>query len=255
MPGTRKDVDPLSSLVSKPEASRPAPPRAPTPAELARILAKAAVAKAGAGRPAAPTAPAAPAAPAAAPAPAPRPVGIAGAPPPRRSMSAAEAMDAARHAEEDRAAAQTHVVAAPPAAEPRVAAPWAPPPPVAAEGPTRPAPTARTALTDPVQAILASALSGTTLFVAGAYYAEDRKILTALWKAHRANFGARMQLDQAVACETVLVALQTAPPQRLAAAHVLSDRTDFLLWVDLQNRKLLAAFPNARTLIAGLQGA
>ena len=250
MPGTRKDLDPLSSLVSKPEASRPAPPRAPTPAELARILAKAAVAKANAGRPGPPTAPAAPVA---APAPA-RPVGIAGAPPPRRTMSATEAMEAARQAEEDRA---SHAVAAPPARapEPSLRAVAPPPPPIVAETPTRPPPTARTALTDPVQAILAGALAGTTLFVAGAYFAEDRKILTALWKAHRANFGARMQLDQAVACETVLIALQTAPPQRLVAAHVLSDRADFLLWVDVQNRKLLAAFPNARMLIAGLQGA
>ena len=155
------------------------------------------------------------------------------------------------------ASSHKSAVAAPPARapEPSLRAVAPPPPPIVAETPTRPPPTARTALTDPVQAILAGALAGTTLFVAGAYFAEDRKILTALWKAHRANFGARMQLDQAVACETVLIALQTAPPQRLVAAHVLSDRADFLLWVDVQNRKLLAAFPNARMLIAGLQGA
>ena len=243
MPGTRKDLDPLSSLVSKPEASRPEPPRAPTPAELAKILAKAAMAKAAASRPAAP----APAAPAAAAAPA-RLQGIAGAPPPRKAMSAADAMEAARQSEEH--AVQTRAAA--PRPEP-VATPAGPGP--TADPTTRPQPTARTALTDPVQAILAAALPGNTLFVAGAYTADDRRILTALWKAHRANFGARSQLDLAVACANVLSALQTVPAQRLVAAHVLSDKADYLLWLDVQNRTLIAAFPNARALIAGLEGA
>jgi hypothetical protein len=255
---SRKEVDPLSSLVTPPqEPARPAAPKAPTPAELAKILAKAAVARAGA-----PTTPGRPAAaPVPTPAP-PRPAGLAAAPPPKRSLSAADAMDAARRSEEERvrveeerrrAPAVPAPAAAPPPAEaaPRRPDPIAPPEPTVT---SRPAPTAVTPLTDAAQAIAVTAFPGAPVYVGGAWYAEDRKLLTALWKSHRARFAGALQLDQAAAVAGLLTSLQAVPARKLVACHAVTDRGDFLVWMDLQNRVVLAAFPNARPLFAGLEG-
>jgi len=251
----------------------PAPASGPDPRELAKILAKAAAAKAGVPAGGAPKK-AAPAPQPAAPA-APAPLSVA--PPPRRAMTAAEALEAARRAEADaqqaaeakaRGDAEARLKVEQAKALARAAAAKAGPPVAAGPAPAatplraaepavggRPAPTAVTPLTAAAQSIVAGAWPGVALYVGGTWHAEDRKVLTALWKAHRTRFANAGELGQAASATTVLAALGTTPPRSLAAAHTLADRGDWLVFVDLTHRTVLAAFPDARTLFAGLEGA
>jgi hypothetical protein len=75
---------------------------------------------------------------------------------------------------------------------------------------------------------------------------EDRDVLRALWRAHRAHFAADGKLEQVVAAGAVLDALDRVPEGRLMAAHVLTQASDYLVWIDLDHSLPLAAFANAR---------
>ncbi len=250
----------------------PTPPSAgPDPRALAKILAKAAQAKAGA--PASRPAAAAPEAKVEA-----KPVirGVAAAPPPQRKLSALEAMDLARKQEADEKA--TNVRASQPPA-PQIALPPAPtftPAPTASLAPAAPRPAVLVAapapalappapvlalppvatvtedqLGDIVQSVLGAGLPGAQVYIANAMFADDRKPLTALWRSHRARFLATHQVEYAVGATVVLHHLINDPPQTLAVAHGVTDKGEFLLWVDVGGRRLITAFANPRQLVAG----
>lgn len=274
-PGHLRATRPVSRPMPPPIIP-PAPSAGPDPRALAKALAKAAVAKAGAAAPR-PSEERPKAEAKAAPAPKPaesKPVirGVAAAPPPTRKLSALEAMEAARKQEaappKAAAAAAKPAAAsvAAPAAAPAVTLPAPPPPPqfsapeVAAPAPPRTAPVlAQSAaptvseeqLGDVVQSVLGSNLPGAQVYVANAMFAEDRKTLTALWRSHRARFLATHQVEYAVGASMVLHHLARSAPNQLAVAHGVTDKGEFLLWVDLDARVLLTAFANPRQLVTG----
>ncbi len=265
-PGHLRATKPVSRPMPPPVLP-PSPSSGPDPRQLAKALAKAAVAKAGA----APARPPAEERPRAEPRPAEgKPVvrGVAAAPPPTRKLSALEAMEAARRQEAEHSAAPTPATGRAPqaAAASKPAQPAATPAPTLAPAPAAapvapapvpPAPSfaapivTEDQLGDVVQAVLGSNLPGAQVYVANAMFAEDRKSLTALWRSHRARFLATHQVEYAVGAALVLQRLTHAAPNQLAVAHGVTDKGEFLLWVDLEARVLLTAFANPRQLVAG----
>ncbi len=256
----------------------PSPTAGPDPRQLAKMLAKAAVAKAGTPPPAKAEAPK----PKAEPKPEPRvearpaPRGLSAAPPPTRKLSALEAMELARKQEAAAAAAPPSALVpaapafSPPPAAPTVAraAPAAPAPVVAPPAPiATPAAPAATPLPagvaeaisddqlgDVVQAVLGTGLPGAHVYVANAMFAEDRKTMSALWRSHRARFLATHQIEAAVGASVVLYHLHHSAPRQLAAAHAVTDKGEYLLWVDLAQRIVVSAFLNPKQLVVGWQG-
>lgn len=264
-------VPPVPEVAEAIEAPAPAPAKlaGPDPAELAKILARAAAAKAGAPKPAAgaPPAKAAPAAPApkpaakpvAPPAPAASPASrLMGAPPPKKSVSLEDALRAATEDEDKRklaasiaakavAAAAAAAKAAPPAAP--AAAPAAAP---VVEAAAPPRAIADSALGDVVSGVIQDALPEIgSVYVAKALVMDDRGVLTALWRAHRARFATSGDLAGAVAVSGVLRALARVQPGQLAVAHAVTDKSDWLVWVDLSTSTLVAAFKDARAWFGG----
>lgn len=303
MSTSKKGFDPLGSLfdlpdpgpaVSPPPAKgqdvpdatnvKPLGPRTgPDPVELAKILARAAQAKAGIKKPApsttlvpesapgtkaakparpaaaAPPAPAAPAPapaatakparPAAAPAPAAPASRLAGAPPPRRTLSAADALRAAQE-EESRAAAERAAAPAVPAAPAPAAAP--PRAPAAAAAPPVASAMPEDALADVVSGIIRDSFPSLgDVYVARALVMDDRGVLTALWRAHRARFISNGDMGGAVSVLAVLRALASVARGQLVAAHAVTDKSDWLLWIDLSTTSPVAAFRDARAWLVG----
>jgi hypothetical protein len=88
------------------------------------------------------------------------------------------------------------------------------------------------------------------VYVANAMVAHERLKLKALWKAHRAKFLQDGHLGRAVGAAAVLHALETLPLEDLVAAFVVTDASDYLVWLDMGNAAMVAAFPNARAYFA-----
>ena len=108
------------------------------------------------------------------------------------------------------------------------------------------------ALSDAVQELLPRVLPGAgPMYVAKAVLAEDRTVLKALWKAHRTRFLKDGELERAVGAAAVLHALGGVPAGRLVAAHVVTDASDYLVWLDMEQAALVAAFADARAYFAG----
>jgi hypothetical protein len=233
----------------RPIAAEPPPPRAaePDPVELAKALARAAVAKAG--PPARSSRPAQAASPAP---PAPPPVETAPQAPPRpaRPLSRVEALSqrAVRpKSAQDVIARATEIAQAQERRaeerrrqleEEQGAQPGMPRPP----------------LVHKVQRLIERKLRGLgPLRVNNCIVLDDREVLKALWRAHRARFGAEGKLDQVVGAAAVLDAFELVPAGKLVAAHVLTEASDYLVWLDMREGTPLAAFANARSYFVGQQ--
>jgi len=107
-------------------------------------------------------------------------------------------------------------------------------------------------LADRIQVLIPSCLPGVgSIYVANAKVMPDREVLEAIWKSHRAKFLADGELERAVAASRVLHAFSTVPDDSLVAAHVVTDASDYLVWIDLQTGSLVAAFADARAYFAG----
>lgn len=243
--------NPLSSALPPPGVAAgavptAAPAGAPDPAEIARAVARAALAKAGAPKPAPARADSAPKARTPEPAkPAAGASRLFAAPPPKKSLSVDEAMAAAR-ADEEKSKAEKAKPAAPPAS----ARPASPPPlaPVAA---ATVAVATNETLEDIVSAIMHAGVPGLgAVYVANALRMDDRGLLTTLWKAHRARFASIGEIERAVACGAVIRAVGSVAIGQLVAAHAVTDKTDYLIWVDLITRQPVAAFADARAWFA-----
>ena len=92
---------------------------------------------------------------------------------------------------------------------------------------------------------------GEELKVQNALVMDDRRVLKALWKAHRARMASEGQVDGVVATTNIIRALDAVAPGQLVAAVVSSHKSDFLVWVDLGSESTVAALPNARSWISG----
>ena len=89
------------------------------------------------------------------------------------------------------------------------------------------------------------------IYVANALRVEQRSVLRALWRSHRSRFMADGQLERAVGAAAVLHALDAVSDEGLVVAHVVTDASDYLLWMDLDEDTVLAAFADARAYFAG----
>jgi hypothetical protein len=89
------------------------------------------------------------------------------------------------------------------------------------------------------------------LRVANAMITDQREVLKAVWRSHRARFLADGQLERAVGAAAVLHALQHTAPGNLVAAHVVTQASDYLVWLDLGGGSLVAAFSDARAYFSG----
>ncbi len=219
-----------------PEPIAEQPPAEPDPVALAKALARAAVAKAGPPTPSQrPPKPTAEAQPPAAP------------PKPRRPLSRVEALsqravrpksaqDVIRRATEVAKAQERR-------AEERRRE-------LKAEQSDAPKPP----LVHKVQSLLERKLKGLgPLTVSNCIVLDDREVLRALWRAHRARFGAEGKLDQVVGAAAVLDAFDLVPAGKLVAAHVLTEASDYLVWLDMREGTPLAAFADARAYFVGKQ--
>jgi hypothetical protein len=105
-----------------------------------------------------------------------------------------------------------------------------------------------------VQDLLERKLRGLgPLTVSNCIVLDEREVLRALWRAHRARFGAEGKLDRVVAAAAVLDAFELVPSGKLVAAHVLTEASDYLVWLDMREGTPLAAFADARAYFVGQQ--
>ena len=107
-------------------------------------------------------------------------------------------------------------------------------------------------LTDRIQVLIEASLPGVgEIDVKATKVADEREVLTALWKSHRSKFLSDGELERAVAASRVVDVLKHAPAGALIAAHAVTAASDYLVWIDLQNGSLVAAFADARAYFAG----
>ncbi len=83
--------------------------------------------------------------------------------------------------------------------------------------------------------------------VANAMDTFDRPILKAIWTTHRTKFLMNGQLEYAVSSLSVIDALVSVPSGYLVAAYVETTASDYLIWVDFTQNRLVAAFADAGT--------
>ncbi len=86
--------------------------------------------------------------------------------------------------------------------------------------------------------------------VASALDSFDRPLMRAIWSSHRTKFLINGQLEYAVAAVSVMDALEQIEEGHLVAAYVETTASDYLIWIDLPNKKLLAAFADAKSYFA-----
>ncbi len=106
-------------------------------------------------------------------------------------------------------------------------------------------------LPDEVRRVLKRQCPGAKLRVVNALVMDERAMLRALWKGHRSRLSAQGALHQVVATTNVIRALTAVGPGQLVAAIVRTESSEYLVWVDMGSQSTVAAFPEARTWIAG----
>ena len=107
-------------------------------------------------------------------------------------------------------------------------------------------------LTDRIQSLIVASLPGVgDIDVKAAKVADERDVLSALWKSHRSKFLSDGELERAVAAARVVDHLKNSPSGALIAAHAVTAASDYLVWIDLQSGSLVAAFADARAYFAG----
>ncbi len=103
------------------------------------------------------------------------------------------------------------------------------------------------AIPELVDGILRKQLRGVEkLKVGKALRMDDRVVLRALWKGHRARFAKQGALAEVVSTTQVIRALDAVAQGQLVAAIVRTESSDYLVWVDLGAQATIAAFPDAR---------
>lgn len=85
----------------------------------------------------------------------------------------------------------------------------------------------------------------TEFHVASAMDSFNRSHLKVMWMTKRTQFLQSGKLEYAVASLSVLDALERLDDGDLIAAYVETTASDYLIWVDRENNKLVAAFANA----------
>ena len=102
------------------------------------------------------------------------------------------------------------------------------------------------AIPELVESILRKQLRGVErLKVGKALRMDDRVVLRALWKGHRARFAQQGALAEVVSTTQVIRALDAVAQGQLVAAIVRTQSSDYLVWVDLGSQATIAAFPDA----------
>lgn len=86
--------------------------------------------------------------------------------------------------------------------------------------------------------------------VASALDSFDRPLMRAIWRSHRTKFLMNGQLEYAVSAVSVIDAFEQIAEGQLIAAYVETTASDYLIWIDLPNQRLVAAFADAKSYFA-----
>jgi len=86
--------------------------------------------------------------------------------------------------------------------------------------------------------------------VASALDSFDRPLMKAIWRSHRSKFLMHGQLEYAVSALSVIDGLEHIEEGQLVAAYVETMASDYLIWVDIPNQRLVAAFADAKSYFA-----
>lgn len=101
---------------------------------------------------------------------------------------------------------------------------------------------------------LVSKVLGSGVVAQPARLADQRDLLTALWKSHAQRHVEDQNWAVAGACSAVVEALGRVAPGALAAAPARAGSEDLLVWMDLSRGAVLAVVPDGRSYLAGLSG-
>jgi hypothetical protein len=82
--------------------------------------------------------------------------------------------------------------------------------------------------------------------------AQQRELLTALWKSHTHRLAEDGRWNEAGSCAAVVDALDRLGPGQLAAVPARAGSDDLLVWVDLTRRSVIAVIPDGRAYLTGL---
>lgn len=118
---------------------------------------------------------------------------------------------------------------------------------------------AETPIASPAPSVVADGVSG---LLAGALgpdlteepprLAQQRDLLTALWKAHTQRHIQDRRWNVAGACAAVVDALERVGPGQLVAVSANAGGDDLLVWFDVGRRSIVAVIPDGRNYLAGL---
>ena len=86
--------------------------------------------------------------------------------------------------------------------------------------------------------------------VASALDSFDRPLMKAIWRSHRSKFLMHGQLEYAVSALSVIDGLEKIEEGQLVAAYVETMASDYLIWIDIPNQHLVAAFADAKSYFA-----
>ena len=82
--------------------------------------------------------------------------------------------------------------------------------------------------------------------------AQQRELLSALWKAHTQRHIQDQRWNVAGACAAVVDALDRVGPGQLVAVSAKAGADDLLVWFDVGRRSVVAVIPDGRAYLAGL---
>ena len=73
----------------------------------------------------------------------------------------------------------------------------------------------------------------------------ERPLLKAMWMTHKMKFLMQGKLEYAVAATSVIDSLDTVEEGQLVAVYIETTASDYLIWIDIKEHRLIAAFANA----------
>ena len=97
-----------------------------------------------------------------------------------------------------------------------------------------------------VQSMIMERLPQLTEFhVVSAMDSFERPLLKAMWMTHKMKFLMQGKLEYAVAATSVIDSLETVEEGQLVAVYIETTASDYLIWMDTKEHRLIAAFANA----------
>ena len=80
---------------------------------------------------------------------------------------------------------------------------------------------------------------------------QDDDVLLSGMRLQRRGAPGSLPLERAVGAAAVLYSLESTESGALIAAHVVTEASDYLVWLDISNAYCVAAFADAEAYFAG----